>query len=189
MRRRFLRRRLPDIEDLRRKRGMKFLGRLLDDPYLLHLNRRSVAGGVAVGLFVAFIPLPMQMTIAALIAVVLRVNLLLSVVLVWVSNPLTMPALFYFGYLVGTWMIGPPVFHTGFEPTLHWFWTELSAIWKPLFLGCISVGAVLAMAAYGLVNLIWRLTILQALRRRRRRRARRAPDALKRPRADARHEG
>lgn len=189
MPRRFIRRYLPDIQVLRQKRGMRFLGRLLDDPNLLHLNRRSVAGGVAVGLFVAFIPVPMQMTIAALIAIALDVNLVLSVALVWVSNPITMPALFYFGYIVGTWMIGPPVFHTGFEPTLHWFWTELSAIWKPLFLGCMSVGAVLAMAAYGLVNLLWRLAVMQALQRRRRRRANRSVADFKRPRANARRSG
>ncbi len=174
MPRRIIRRYLPDFSKLRESRGLRLLGGLLDDPYLLHLNRRSVAGGTAVGLFVAFIPLPMQMPIAALIAMGLRVNLILSVALVWVSNPLTMAPMFYIGYLVGTWMIGPPVFHTGFEPTLGWFWAEIGAIWQPLYVGCLIVGAVVALAAYGLVNMLWRLYVIRALtRRRRRRRAKR----------------
>lgn len=169
MPRRLLQRYLPDFHELRQRRGVRVLGRLLDDPFLLHLNRRSVAGGVAIGLFVAFLPLPLQMLMAAGLAIVIRVNLIIAVVLVWVSNPLTMAPMFYFSYIVGTWLIGPPVFHTGFEPTLAWFWSELRAIWRPLLLGSTVVGGVVAMAAYGVVNLLWRLYIIRALAHRARR--------------------
>ncbi|MDZ7809874.1 MAG: DUF2062 domain-containing protein [Arhodomonas sp.] len=145
------------------------MGRLLEDPFLLHLNRRSVAGAVAVGLFTAFLPLPGQMAIAAALAILIRVNLVLAVALVWISNPLTIPPMFYFSYMVGTWLIGTPVFHTGFEPTLAWFWNEMAVIWKPLLLGSLATGVVAALAGYGAVQLLWRLYIIAHLRRRRRR--------------------
>ncbi len=169
MPRQLLKRYLPEPHRVIRRRELRWLGKLLDDPFLLHLNRRSVAGGVAVGLFTAFIPLPVQMLIAAGLAIVLRVNLILSVVLVWVSNPLTMPAMFYFAYMVGTWMIGVPVFHTGFEPSLSWFWHEIGVIWKPLFLGSLTTGSLVALAGYGAVQLAWRLYIVRHLRHRQRR--------------------
>lgn len=177
MPRQFLKRHLPNAHAIRQRRELRLLrrllGRLLDDPFLLHLNRRSVAGGVAVGLFVAFVPLPIQMPLAASLAVLFRVNLILSVALVWVSNPITIPPLFYFTYLVGTWLLGTPVLNTGFRPSLAWFWHQLEAIWQPLFLGSFIVGAITALAGYGAVHLIWRLHILRHLKHRRQRQDRR----------------
>ena len=52
---------------------------LLHHPNLWHLNRHSVAGGVAVGLFTGLIPGPVQMLFAAIFAVVFRVNLPVAV--------------------------------------------------------------------------------------------------------------
>ncbi|MCS4503307.1 hypothetical protein KBTX_01921 [wastewater metagenome] len=174
MPRRFLKRYLPEPHRVTGRRELRWLGRLLEDPFLLHLNRRSVAGGVAVGLFTAFLPIPFQMILAAALAIFFRVNIVLSVALVWVSNPLTMPALFYFTYMVGTWFLGTPVFPAAFEPNLAWFWHELGAIWRPLLLGSVVTGLLVSLAGYGSVHLLWRFYIIAHLRQRRRRRQRRA---------------
>jgi len=171
MPRRFLKRHLPDSRHIMERRDLRWLGRLLEDPFLLHLNRRSVAGGVAMGLFTAFLPLPGQMLIAGALAIWIRVNLVIAVALVWLSNPVTIAPMFYFTYMVGTWLIGSPVFHTGFEPTLGWFWSEAPRIWKPLLLGSVITGSLMALAGYGAVHLLWRLYIIVHLRRRRRRHA------------------
>lgn len=167
MPRRLLLRYLPRPARIKDVRQVRLFGSLLHDPKLVHLNRRSVAGAVAVGLFVAFIPLPVQMLLAALLAIALRVNLVIAVVLVWLSNPLTIPPMFYFGYVVGTWLLGAPVINTAFEPTFAWFWQRLNEIWQPLLLGSLLVGSVVSMAGYGAIHLFWRLHLIRRMRQRR----------------------
>jgi uncharacterized protein (DUF2062 family) len=172
MPRKFLKRLLPDPHSFRTRRELRFLGKLLDDPFLLHLNRRSVAGACALGLFVAFIPVPGQMLIAAALAILIRVNLVLSAVTVWITNPITMPPIFYFCYRLGARVLGEHARSVPFEPSLQWFWQELAVIWQPLLLGCLLLGAAAALLGYVSVQLLWRLHVVQALRSRRLRRER-----------------
>ena len=62
----------------------------MHDTKLWGFKRTSVARGCAIGLFCCMIPMPLQMLLAAAIALVWKANIPLSVALVWVSNPLTM---------------------------------------------------------------------------------------------------
>jgi len=190
MPRKLLKRLLPHPERLMANRQLRLLGRLLEDPFLLHLNRRSVAGGVAVGLFMAFMPVPIQMLLAALASILFRVNIIIGVSLVWVTNPITIPPVFLFTYLVGTWILGTPLHAVAFQPTVEWFWQEFGSIWKPLLLGSFIVGSLASFAGYGLVHLLWRLHVVRQwhhrrLARERRRRRNRQPD----PKSAARRTG
>ncbi|MFP3345629.1 DUF2062 domain-containing protein, partial [Halomonas sp. SIMBA_159] len=72
-------------------------------------------GAFAVGLFFAWMPIPFQMVASAAVAIPMRVNLPLSVSLVWLTNPLTMPVLFYLSYLVGCVVLRTPIEHFAFE--------------------------------------------------------------------------
>ena len=101
MPRKFLKRYLPSASEVRSRRSLRILGELLHDPNVWHLTRRSVSTAVAVGVFSAFVPVPFQMPLAAVLAIALRCNLPLAVALVWISNPMTMPAIFFFTYTVG----------------------------------------------------------------------------------------
>ena len=94
MPRRIFKRYMPDPERIRGDKSLRFLGKLIHEPNLWHLNRRSVARAMAVGLFAAFIPLPMQMLLAASLAIPVRGNLPISIGLVWLTNPITMPPVF-----------------------------------------------------------------------------------------------
>lgn len=149
---------------------MQMFGRLLHDPNLWHLNRRSVAGGLAIGLFMAFMPMPFQMLPAAALAILLRVNLPMALASVWVSNPLTMAPMLYFQYRLGMMVLGERLRESMFEPTLQWFWMELSRIWQPLLLGSVLCGLLTALAGYGFIHLIWRMNIRRHLRRRKEKR-------------------
>ncbi len=168
MPRRFIRRYLPDPHRVKNHRSLRVFGDLLHSPNLWHLNRHSVSGAVAIGLFVAFVPLPIQMPLAAILAIAARTNLPISVVVVWVSNPLTMAPLFYSGYKLGEWMLGQTPGEFSFEPTLTWFATQFSLVWQPLLLGCLTLGAGSALLGYITVRLAWRLYVAQKWSKRRR---------------------
>jgi hypothetical protein len=161
MPRKFLRRHLPAASAVRNHWLLHRLGDGLHHPRLWHLNRRSVAGATAVGLFVAFLPIPFQMVVAAMGSVWLRVNLPLSVALVFVTNPLTMGPAFYLCYKVGAWLLGSPVIQTGqhFKPTIEWLFDQLAIVWQPLVAGSLLTGLIVSLVGYGLVQLLWRLHI------------------------------
>ncbi len=171
MPRKLIKRYMPDPHKVREHRHLRLFGRLLHDPNLWHLNRRSVVGAVSVGLFMAWVPVPFQMLLAAAAAIPLRVNLPIAVGLVWITNPLTMPPLFYFAYKVGAWMLGDPIQHVDFELSASWLSDELAVIWRPFLTGCFVMGVLSAGAGNMAVRLLWRLHILRYLRQRRERRA------------------
>ena len=155
---------LPHRDVITKNRWIKRLGPRLQDPALWHVNRRSVPYGLALGMFCAFIPVPFQMGIAALGAILFRVNILVAVPTVWISNPVTMPPLFYFCYLVGVNVLGGETVHFDFELSFQWLLTELAAIWQPFLLGCFLVGAACALMSFVLIRILWHLHILQHLK-------------------------
>lgn len=162
MPKRLLKRFLPDHRTIREHQQLKRFGKLLHDPNLWHLNRRSAPGAVAVGLFVAFLPVPFQMVIAAAIAIICRINLPIAVVLVWITNPLTMPAIFYFSYKVGARLLGERIHPIEFEASLHWLMTEAHMVWTPLLLGSMICGTVSGIIGYLTVRSLWRLQVLKS---------------------------
>lgn len=135
-------------------------GNLLDKENLWHINRRSVATAFAIGSFCAFIPVPFQMLIAALAAIVLRANVALAALLVWVTNPLTMGPIFYTCYRIGQTALGASFVPFEYEMSLAWLADGLRQVWQPLLLGCLLAGSVSAITSYTLVRLIWRLHII-----------------------------
>ena len=173
MPRHLLKRFAPDHRVIREHKHMRIFGRLLHDANLWHFNRRSVSGAFAVGLFWAMIPIPFQMVAAAATAIPLRVNLPISVALVWVTNPLTMPPIFYFNYLVGTWLLPSHKPLGDVEISMEWFKHSLTEIWEPLYLGSLVMGLILALLSYVGMRAFWRWHVVHQYRQRRQRRRKR----------------
>ena len=73
MARTLIRRLLPNLQRLQQYRALRLFGRWLRESSLWYINRRTIAGACAVGLFWAFIPVPTQMLPAAASAIALRV--------------------------------------------------------------------------------------------------------------------
>ena len=174
MPRRTLRRFLPQPHFIREHKSLRLLALVLHDPNLFHLNRRSVSLAAFVGVFVGLQPVPMHMLIAAALAVWLRCNITLAVVCVWVSNPLTLPAIVFLQYELGARLLGIPA-ASGFEMSVEWLEHSLHAVWEPLFLGSVLSGLALGALAWGATRLLWRLAVQLRWRARRRERARRPP--------------
>ncbi|PAA01362.1 MULTISPECIES: DUF2062 domain-containing protein [Pseudomonas] len=156
MPRRLIKRFMPDPALIREHKSLRFLGTLLHDPNLWHLNRHSVARAMAVGIFAAFIPMPFQMLLAAFLAIRVRSNMPISVGLVWLTNPITMPPVFYCTYQLGAWLMNVPARTLPDELTWEWISGQLSTVWQPFLLGSVVCGAVLGALAYCLTMLYWR---------------------------------
>ena len=156
MPRRLIKRFMPDPALIREHKSLRFLGTLLHDPNLWHLNRHSVARAMAVGIFAAFIPMPFQMLLAAFLAINVRSNMPISVGLVWLTNPITMPPVFYCTYKLGAWLMNVPARSLPDELTWEWISGQLSTVWQPFLLGSGVCGVVLGTLAYCLTMLYWR---------------------------------
>lgn len=166
MARKIFRKFLPHPDVIIHNRWIKLLGPRLQEPSLWHINRRSCSLAVALGVFCAFIPVPFQMLIAAVGAILLRVNILVAVPVVWISNPISMGPMYFFCYLVGVEILGIELTGFHFELSFNWLLTGLSAIWQPFLLGCLVVGVICSLASFVLVRVLWHLHILQHIKER-----------------------
>lgn len=163
--RRWLKGILPDPRQILDNKYLRVFGTLLKDPNLWHLNRRSAAGAVALGLFVMYLPPLGQMFVAAAGAIRFRVNLPISVSLVWLSNPLTIPPMFYGAYALGAWILGEPI--RAFEVHFWLDWHNWLGVVGPVMLGSLICASVSALIGYFAVQTLWRLSLSReiALRR------------------------
>ena len=168
-----MRRLAPDTKAMQEHKHLRVFGRLLHDPNLWHVNRRSAAGAFAVGLFMMYMPPFGQALLAAVAAIVFRVNLPISVALVFISNPITIPPMFYGAYLLGALALGQAVAPFDLD-----FWVEpvnWLTILAPLALGCLLCATACSVLGYFGVRLAWRWHVLRHLARRRARRQAEAP--------------
>jgi uncharacterized protein (DUF2062 family) len=133
---------------------------LLEHPVYWSLNRRNVTRAFAVGLFIAFIPLPIHILLAPAIALILRLNIPAVVAGTLLTNPFTVVPLYVTAYWVGAQMLGIPERHVEFAMTWEWLQTELLPIWKPFLLGCFVMGALSALAGYALLGGLWHITLV-----------------------------
>jgi uncharacterized protein (DUF2062 family) len=168
MPKKFIRRYLPDHHTVKTNKYLKMFGTLLHDPNLWHLNRRSAKGAFGIGLFFAFWPVPFQMIFSAALAIPLRVNLPLSIATCWITNPITMPPIFYGAYLVGTTVLGTEMGEFQFQLSWTWLLESLSTIGPAFLLGCLICSVVAATVGYFGMDLIWRWSVTKAWRRRNR---------------------
>jgi uncharacterized protein (DUF2062 family) len=180
MPRKHFRKFLPSHDSIKGNRYIGFFGSALHHHNLWHLNRRSVAGGVAVGLFCGLVPGPLQMLSAALLAVILRVNLPVAVVGTWYTNPFTIVPLYYLAYKLGMYVTGrtpqsipAPDLDFSLSNFGQWLPTMvdwMSAMGKPFLLGLLLLATILAVSGYFAALAAWRLYITLAWRRRARER-------------------
>lgn len=154
--RRFLKRKLPDIHSILSDNRLRWIGLGLKDSDLFHLNRRSVSMAFGVGLFTAFIPLPGQLLIAALFALALRCNLPITMALVFISNPVTVPPLALLCYQVGALVLGKP--EATFNPQFTWEWlsTQGASLIPPLLTGSLLIGSGAGALGYATIRGLWR---------------------------------
>ena len=180
MPRKYFRKYLPSHDSIRANKHFARVGRFLHHPNLWHLNRNSVAGGLAVGMFCGLIPGPLQMLGAALIAIPLRVNLPVALITTLYTNPFTIVPLYVLAYWIGSLLVGGGGTMTQ-PPEFSWShlaeWTQALVDWslalgKPLAVGLVTLALSLAALGWIAVQVAWRAWVVVQWRRRKLRRTR-----------------
>jgi uncharacterized protein (DUF2062 family) len=171
MSKKLIKRFTPDHQSIKDNKYLKIFGSLLHNPHLWHLNRHSVAKAFAIGLFFAFMPVPFQMVLAAGVAIAVHGNLPISIALVWLTNPFTMPVIFYCCYVVGTWVLGVPKQQFAFEANWQWVVDSLSTIGPAFLLGCFILGVIFSIVGYLGIQGLWRYNTIKAWKSRANRKA------------------
>lgn len=179
MPRKYFRKYLPSHESVRNHKYLGKLTRFLHHPNLWHLNRRSVSGGVAVGMFSGLVPGPLQMLTATLLAIPLRVNLPVALLTTLYTNPFTIVPLYLVAYWIGALMTGGASVPMAEPPAFSWghigAWIHALADWalalgRPLAIGLVTLALGLAALGWIAVQVSWRAWVLVQWRRRKLRR-------------------
>lgn len=166
MPKKIIKRLMPDHQTIKNNKHLQIFGDFLHNPNLWHMNRHSIAKAFAVGLFFAFVPVPFQMFLAAGIAIIVHANLPISIALVWITNPFTMPAIFYFCYIVGAWILGATEQEFTFEASWQWVVESLSTIGPAFLLGCGVLAVLFSFIGYFFIQILWRYNISQEWQKR-----------------------
>ena len=178
MPRKFFRKYLPSHAAVRANRYVARFGSWLQHHNLWHLHRRSVAGGVAVGMFAGMIPgsNPVQFTAAALLAMAFRVNLPIAVIVTLYSNPFTIVPLYFLAFKLGQLALLengntlPPLAFglegKGFSEWLPAALSWLTSVGKPLLVGLPLLALLLSVISYFVVRWTWRYYVVYTWRRR-----------------------
>ncbi|CAL94128.1 DUF2062 domain-containing protein [Azoarcus olearius] len=172
--RKILKQFLPKHDTVSENRWLRPFANSLLHPRLWHLNRHSAAGAVAVGLFCGLIPGPFQMPAAALLCVLLRVNLPLALLTTLYTNPLTLVPLYILAFNLGAWVMGgehafaapPELAGMGIGTWISALGDWMVALGKPLALGLVLLAAILSVAGYMGVKAGWRWWLIRHWRRR-----------------------
>jgi hypothetical protein len=190
-----LRKYLPTPEAIFQYRVFRWMKPVLGHPRLWHLHRRSVALGIGIGLVTGLIPLPVQMLMAIIIAIIVRANLPAAAAATWATNPFTFIPLYLLAYQCGAWVTGATA-PGAVPPEMVWNWEGIKnalplllawieAAGHTLLIGLAILSVLLALGGYLAIMLAWRVTVTLAWRNRTK--LRRLRDRIKEPRNSSTH--
>lgn len=147
-----LRKVLPSHEKIKEQKILRIFGDLLNKREIWSLSRKKILGGVFIGVFVAFIPMPFQMVLVAFLAILFKVNFPITLPLVWITNPLTMPFIYYAEYEIGNFILNvqDPI-----KFSLETMEQNIGEIALSLYVGTAFLSIVCSFGAVFILNLLW----------------------------------
>jgi hypothetical protein len=123
----------------------------------ISITRRMISRGAFIGIFIAMIPIPFQMLVVLVLAPFFRFNLPIALIMCWVTNPLTMPFIYYIEYMTGSFFLGTEVENV--KMTLEWFNNNFKNIILPLYLGALFYSIVFSSFIYYLITHLWKNSV------------------------------
>ena len=135
---------------------LKKIRHRLNNPILWNIEEKYIKKSCAIGCFTALLPIPFQMILAAILAIYFEANLTLAVLLVWITNPITMPFVFIAQYKIGSYFTSA----TTIPPQTYsiWLWLTTSSlnILKPFLLGVLITSISGGILSYAVSSLLWK---------------------------------
>jgi uncharacterized protein (DUF2062 family) len=144
--------------------NLGWLNKHLTDPELWKWNKKTIAKAFAIGFFCAFLPMPAHTLLAAILAVLFSANILLSILIVWVNNPITMVPIYYFTYKLGASIMGIEI-DTDFEFSFGYLMDNFGATTIALWIGGIVVSIVSAIVGYFSIITIYKYKAFKRVKR------------------------
>ena len=123
----------------------------------LSVTRRMTAKAVSLVLFIALIPMPMQMLVVVLMMPLLRFNIPIALAICWISNPFTMPIIYYIEYITGSFILDIDI--SSVEMNIEWFSKNFDNIFITLYLGAFIYSTIFALFAYYSINYFWKSSV------------------------------
>ena len=123
----------------------------------LSTNRKMVSKAVFFGIFIAFIPMPMQMLAVLALMPFVKFNVPIALAMCWLSNPFTMPPMYYMEYMTGSFFLGSEI--APVEMSIEWFSENFDNIFVPLYVGTAFYSVVVSSIAYYVVNHFWKESV------------------------------
>jgi len=157
-----LKRYSPKREDV----NLGWLNQHLHEPQLWKWNKRSISRAFSIGLFCAFMPIPLHTLLAAVLAVFFSSNILLSMALVWVNNPITMLPIYYYTYKLGSFITGME-FDPSFVFTWEYMLDNLTTTTIALWVGGLIIAPIAAILGFITIQLIYKYRAFKRIKRRR----------------------
>lgn len=164
------RRRLPSREQILAHRFVRPVRHWLDDGRLWHLSRHTVPGALAIGVFAAMLPPPLQTASAVVLACRCRVHLPTALLGTLLSNPFTIVPIYWLAYELGALLLGRP--WLSLAQVYDAASTDISGLWTllgwPWLLGLVLLTAVSCLLAWQLTRVVWACSIRLRWQHRRR---------------------
>ena len=166
MPRELLRRITPLRETLRKHWAIKPFNRFIGDPRLWSLQRRTVTPALGAGLAICFVPLPIHIPLAALVAIFCRIHIPTIMLALVAVNPVTIVPAYLLAYKIGVIVTGGPERRFTFNMSWDWVQHGLGPMWKPFLVGCGLTGALFGLLGYALLDILWRYSVRKRYRER-----------------------
>jgi uncharacterized protein (DUF2062 family) len=166
----WIRHKLPQPEKLKKTWAFRLLGTNILQPALWNFNRRGLAGGLSLGVFISLTPLlGMHSFLVVLGALVFKVNLPAALFSSFVvCNPLSMVPIFFYEHELGKRLAGlvPDYGNAGDSISLgRNVWRNYEDIW----IGAIVFASTATFLSYFLVNFLYRFEIQKKWKKRKKR--------------------
>lgn len=160
---------------LRRRQALRPLRHRIRHKALWSFNRDSVARAAALGMFFGILTPIAQILFAIIGAIALRANVVVAALTTFISNPLTIPPIYFWSYRLGIFLTGQTgdsaeaevlagveeatesaLEVTGWFPALlDW----VASVGPPLAVGVVTTALGAGLAAFLLVHAVWGMGI------------------------------